>query len=86
METFAAIIDAFGYAELASLLGKPEGTVSSWKTRNFIPSEVWISVVNEASRRELEGVTFELLARLETERHSAKRSAPRKPSAAKVAQ
>ena len=69
-QTFSSIIDLFGYAELAKAIGRPEGTVSSWKSRNSIPPEAWSSVVAEARRRRIKGVSLDLLADL-----SARRSA-----------
>lgn len=73
-QTFADIIDLFGYAKLADALGRPEGTVSSWKTRNSIPPEVWSAVVAEAKRRGIKGVSLDLLARMRAERPTAEAS------------
>lgn len=68
MKSFSAIIDAFGYARLAAHLGRPDGTVSSWKTRNFIPPEFWPAIVARADELHIAGVTYEGLARLAAER------------------
>ena len=75
MNSFSDVIDAFGYVHLAHILGKPIGTVSSWRSRDYIPSEFWLTIVREAHGR-IHGVTLELLARLSAERARAARDAP----------
>ena len=71
MDSFSAVIDAFGYAELAKLLERPEGTVSSWKTRDSIPPEVWQQIVTEAEAKNIKGISLSVLAGL-----AAKKRAP----------
>ncbi|WP_143103774.1 ribbon-helix-helix domain-containing protein [Methylobacterium gossipiicola] len=68
MQTLGEVIDAFGYAELAAILGKPPGTVSSWKSRNQLPSEFWKTVLEAAARRGMTDITADLLIRLDANR------------------
>ena len=68
LQTFADIIEKFGYAKLAEALGRPEGTVSSWKTRDSIPPDVWSSLVDAAARHGVEGISLDVLAALAEKR------------------
>lgn len=71
MQNFSDVIDRFGYAGMAALLGKPPGTVSSWKTRNLIPPEFWDALVRAAPARGIHGLTHQMLSRFAAERADA---------------
>lgn len=68
MQNFSDVIDRFGYAEVAALLGKSVGTVSSWKTRNLIPPEFWDALVRAAPGTKAAGLTHQLLSQFARER------------------
>ena len=57
MLTARVIVDSFGYASLAKVLGLPAGTVSAWKTRNAIPQPYWRQIETEARLRGV-GITY----------------------------
>lgn len=82
MQNFSDVIDRFGYAEVAALLGKPVGTVSSWRTRNLIPPEFWDALVRAAPDTKAAGLTHELLSRFARERAALR---PSKSSPANAA-
>lgn len=72
METNVAIIDALGGAsQMAGLLGISAQAVSNMKARDSIPPEYWATLVAEAGRRGIEGVTLEVLAGLAARRRKA---------------
>jgi uncharacterized protein YjcR len=64
MNTVAQVIDAFGYAALATKLGIPAGTVSAWKSRNSVPSDHWLAIAALAKAEGKDGVTLETLAQM----------------------
>lgn len=71
METVEQVIDAFGYARLASSLGIPVGTVSAWKSRASIPADKWLAITDLARAEGKEAITLETLARMHAERGAA---------------
>lgn len=65
MQTVADIIGLWPNAvALADELGVSVITVRSWKQRNSIPPVHWLSLVDRAASRGIEGVTLEALARI----------------------
>ncbi len=65
MESVAAIFVAFGgSAAVARILNVGPSTASEMKRRASIPAEYWPELVQEASRRGIEGLTLESLATL----------------------
>jgi hypothetical protein len=58
MTSFRAIIDRFGYRDLAAALGRPPSTVSAWRSRDRIPSQYWAAMIDAAERRGLPGITY----------------------------
>ena len=82
MQTFSDIIEKFGYAKLAGALGRPEGTVSSWKTRDSIPPDAWSALVEAAAHHGVVGVSLDVLAKLAENRARQSQSAPGQGEAA----
>lgn len=69
MKTVSDLFDAFnGPTAVARTLGVNTSTASEMKRRGSIPSEYWVQIVNGAARAGVEGVTYELLARLHARR------------------
>jgi hypothetical protein len=65
METFSSIISLWpSHAPLAEDMGVPPGHIAVWKRRNSIPARYWTRLVAGASKRDIEGVTLEALARI----------------------
>lgn len=81
MQSFRDIIDGFGYAKLACTLGKSSGTVSSWRSRNLIPSPFWSAVNAAAAAHGVEGISLDLMASLDAKRAEGR---ARKPSGAQA--
>lgn len=70
IKSHADVIDAWGsQAGLAEAIKVTEGRVANWKWRNNIPSEYWFALVKQAKKRQLEGVTLEVLARTHARLH-----------------
>ncbi len=65
MTSFRAIIDRFGYRNLAAALGRPPTTVSAWRSRDRIPSQYWAAIVSAAERRGFAGITYRSCAVIE---------------------
>lgn len=62
MKDAAELIEKLGTpTEVAALVGRPIGTVASWKHRNAIPSEAWPAFIAAASSKRIKGVTADLL-------------------------
>ena len=62
MENFTDLIDAFGgTTEFAEMMGKPVGTIGSWKSRKGIPEKHFPEIIRHARQRKIRGVTFESL-------------------------
>lgn len=67
MHTFADIIDLWpkpSPVTFAEDIGEESGTCRAWRNRNTLPDRVWRKVVAAAEKREIEGVTLEVLARI----------------------
>lgn len=65
MNTFRDVIDRWpepAPVTLAADLGEEPGTVRQWRNRNVLPNRVWLSIVEVAQRRDIDGVTLEVLA------------------------
>jgi len=67
MNSFAAVIDAFN-GRFAEAIGIPDSHARTMKARGSIPSTRWAATVEGAQRLGIEGVTLDLLARLEAEK------------------
>jgi len=77
MHTFADIIDLWpkpAPVTLAADLGEQPGTVRQWRNRSVLPDRVWKATVESAERREIPGVTLEVLAEIAA--RAAQRSEP----------
>ena len=71
MDSFAAIIEAFGIGETASALGIDESHVRTMKARDNIPPRYFKRLVDaDAALDEPKGITFDLLFDL----HDGKRA------------
>ena len=69
MRSVSEVIEAFGGATaVASSLDVPPTTVASWKYRDSIPDEYRPSLVDLARERWIEGVTYETLTLMHTEK------------------
>lgn len=78
MENAQQLIDALGgSANVAEAIGKPVGTVASWKHRNAIPAEEWSNFIAVAEALKVEGVTPELLLKMFPQRKAEIHVAPR---------
>lgn len=65
VKTVVTIIKAFGGpSALARLLAVSPQAVTNMRARNSIPSEYWARLVQAAATREIEGITFEALAKI----------------------
>lgn len=67
MNSFTAVIDAFG-GRFAEAIGVGKNHVRTMKARDSIPSTRWIDTVDAAKRMGVDGVTLDLLARLDAEK------------------
>jgi hypothetical protein len=75
METFSAIIDAFGgTSAFGQAIGIPDSHARTMKARDSIPPEHWDRLVKAAIERDIEGISFKRLTEI--------RSASRRKSAA----
>lgn len=66
--TFKEIIDKIGVAPLAELLSVEESHVRTMKARDSIPPEYWGVIIDETSRREIPGISFEVLRQMRANR------------------
>ena len=74
-DSYSAVIDAFGgAAAFRDATGIPDGHARTMKGRNSIPPFYWPQVVRGARERAIEGVTYELLAKLSRRRPGRPRS------------
>ena len=71
MNTFSEVIDAFK-GRFAESLGIEDSHARTMKARDSIPSTRWAATVSGAERMQVEGVTLELLARLEADKAQAR--------------
>jgi cellulase/cellobiase CelA1 len=74
MNSFSAIIDAFE-GQFARAIGVEESHARTMKARNSIPSTRWAATVDAAKRLGVEGVTLDLLARLDAEKSRQREAA-----------
>lgn len=74
MNSFTQVIDAFK-GRFAEAVGVEESHARTMKARDSIPSTRWAATVSGAERFSVEGVTLELLARLEAEKVKPKEPA-----------
>lgn len=64
MNTFSDIIDAFGIAVVAEILGIEESHVRVMKARDSIPPEYWGVLIEQAVKRGIKGLDYRRLRRL----------------------
>ncbi|WP_024516797.1 hypothetical protein [Bradyrhizobium sp. Tv2a-2] len=74
MDSFSEIIDAF-HGQFAEAIGIEESHARTMRARNSIPSTRWQATVDAAHRLQIQGVTLEVLARLEAAKIRSKESA-----------
>jgi len=67
MNSFSAVIEAFG-GRFAEAIGVEESHARTMKARDSIPSTRWMATVDAAQKLGVEGVTLDLLARLDAEK------------------
>lgn len=63
MQSVQDLIDRLGGSgEVARAIGKPIGTVASWRHRNMLPVEIWPSIIELAgSKQDVPGVDAQRL-------------------------
>lgn len=65
MQSFSDIIAAFGgVVPFRDAMGLPDVNARQMKQRDSIPAGYWPRTVEAAKEREIEGVTFEALAKI----------------------
>lgn len=74
MNSFSAVIEAFG-GQFAQAVGVEESHARTMKARNSIPSTRWAATVDAAQRLGINGVTLDLLARLDAEKSKQREAA-----------
>jgi hypothetical protein len=67
MNSFSAVIEAFD-GRFAEAIGVEESHARTMKARDSIPSTRWMATVAAAQNLGIEGVTLDLLARLDAEK------------------
>jgi cellulase/cellobiase CelA1 len=67
MNSFSAVIEAFS-GRFAEAIGVEESHARTMKARDSIPSTRWMATVDAAQKLGVEGVTLDLLARLDAEK------------------
>jgi hypothetical protein len=60
----SAIDDLGGTGAVSAWLGLPKSTVSTWRSRGFIPAKRWPDFVRMAAANGCDHITFEALASL----------------------
>lgn len=68
MKTFCTIIDTFGVPVVATILGLDESHVRTMKARDSIPAEYWGALLEEASRKNIRGLTWKTFKELRERR------------------
>ena len=76
MQSFTEVIDTFtdklgDQTGFANVLGTTQQNVSQMRQRNSIPSRFWPTVVKAAQEKNIQGITFETLAKLAASREQA---------------
>lgn len=74
MNSFSAIIAAFD-GRFAEAIGVEESHARVMKARDSIPSSRWLATVDAAQRLGVDGVTLDLLARLDAEKSKQREAA-----------
>lgn len=74
MNSFSAVIEAFG-DKFAQAIGVEESHARTMKARKSIPSTRWLRTVEAAQELGIEGVTLDLLARLDAEKSKNRETA-----------
>lgn len=75
MQSFSAVIDAFGIAEIASLLKIDESHARTMKARNSIPPEYWGPLIEEGARRNIH-LTYQMLREMRANRFESPSTSP----------
>lgn len=71
METVADVICAWEtIEEFAADAGVKPNLAAVWKHRDSIPSSYWTRIVAAATRRQIQGISLEMLARIAAKRMS----------------
>jgi hypothetical protein len=68
MQTFRDVIEAFGVASFAKLIGVEQSHARAMKTRNSIPPEYWATVVENAPAEHKSEITFDALRAMRAQR------------------
>jgi len=72
VRTFSEVIELWPSSEdVAADLGASGERVRKWKARNSIPGEYWQALTAAALKRNIEGVSLEVLAHLAAEANNA---------------
>lgn len=74
MESFSAVIEAFG-GRFAEAVGIEDSHARTMKARDSIPSSRWMATVEAARRLGVNGITLDLLARLDAEKSRPREAA-----------
>lgn len=65
MQTFSEVIDKWpSDADFGADIGVDTNHVRVMRSRDSIPSNYWMEVVDSANRRKIDGVTHEILSKL----------------------
>jgi hypothetical protein len=64
VESFRALIDRFGIAEFAEVVGVTYGAAKQMRRRNWVGAEYWQPALKEAARREWHDISAERLAEI----------------------
>lgn len=75
MNTFSQVIEAFG-GRFAQAIGVEESHARTMKARDSIPSTRWLDTVRAAEHLGVEGITLDLLARLDAEKSRQREATP----------
>lgn len=73
MNSFTEVIEKFG-RQFAGAIGVEESHARTMKARDSIPSSRWMATVEAAQKLGIEGVTLDLLARLDAEKSKQRES------------
>lgn len=78
MLTFTDIINRWPEPSPVTMgadLDEAPGTVRQWRNRDVLPEGKWLDIVRAAERREIDGVSLEVLARIAKAKSKAKAAA-----------
>lgn len=76
MDTFRALITAYGLSDFAADIGVHENTAKQMRKRDSVAPEYWDAWVRRAREREKDGITLERLARIAAKRRLTAVSTP----------